>query len=140
MSSLPSPAINWFQLPNAPAEGTYVAMLDEIADGSVQLYRFGSEDKPFRLLLMRSGQGLVAYVNRCAHFGVPLAETMRHLIFTPHQTLSCNVHYARYRWGDGACVSGECAGEGLIPVSLSVSDGKVLIGAWVNSQQDATHN
>ena len=75
---------------------------------------------PFRVLLLRSGTSMRAFVNRCAHFGVPLASRQDLLQFTPHTSLTCNVHYARYRWSDGVCDRGDCEGEGLIPIPVQV--------------------
>ncbi len=83
----------------------------------------------FRLIVARSGDEVFGYVNRCAHFGVPLAERIEQLIFKPHQSLTCNVHYARYAWRDGVCESGECDGEGLLRVPLELSGGIVRIAA-----------
>ena len=82
----------------------------------------------FKVLLLRSGDEVSAYVNRCAHFGVPLAARQDLLIHTPHVSLTCNVHYARYRWGDGVCIAGDCVGEALlkIPVMLD-AQGDVFI-------------
>ena len=86
-------------------------------------------EPPFKAILLRSGEQVFAYVNRCAHFGVPLAEKMEQLIFKPGQSLSCNVHYARYGWRDGSCQDGECDGEGLLPVPLEARDDAVVISA-----------
>jgi len=86
----------------------------------------------FPVLLMRSGAQVKAYVNRCAHFGVPLAARQDLLIYQPHTSVTCNVHYARYRWSDGRCESGECDGEGLLPIPLTIhADGAVHIATDV---------
>ncbi len=74
----------------------------------------------FRYLLLRSGATVRAYVNRCAHFGVPLAARQDLLIFVPHSSITCNVHYARYHWSDGTCASGECEGVGLLAIPVVV--------------------
>lgn len=59
---------------------------------------------------------------------MPLAAKQAQLIYTPHASVTCNVHYARYRWTDGSCESGECEGESLLPVPLSLSgDGQLAI-------------
>ena len=56
------------------------------------------------------------------------AAHQQQLIYTPHKHVSCNVHYARYRWRDGACEAGECEGESLIAVPISVAaDGCIRI-------------
>ncbi|MBK7006104.1 MAG: hypothetical protein IPH37_14040 [Burkholderiales bacterium] len=60
---------------------------------------------------------------------MPLAARQDLLIFKPHTSITCNVHYARYRWADGTCESGECEGEALIAVPLDVgTDGSISIG------------
>lgn len=121
---------HWHELPNAPAVGTAVLALAELDDGQARLVDLPAPNGPpeavFRLILARSGTQVLAYVNRCAHFGVPLAQRQEHLIFTPHERLTCNVHYARYRWKDGSCESGECDGEGLLAVPLVCDDAGLL--------------
>ena len=124
-------AIPWHELPDAPAPGQRLAQRDDLADGQalmLELPPAQAGGEPFRLLLLRSGQQVLAYANRCAHFGVPLAAQQRQLIYTPHAHLTCNVHYARYRWQDGACETGDCHGEPLIPIPLAVAaDGAIRI-------------
>lgn len=126
-----SPLLHWRQLPHAPVPGTALGPIDALPDGVPTLRELdtgGGPNQPFRLLLLRSGAEVRAYVNRCAHFGVPLATRQAQLIYQPHASITCNVHYARYRWTDGSCESGECAGESLVPVPLSVSgDGQLAI-------------
>jgi nitrite reductase/ring-hydroxylating ferredoxin subunit len=115
----------WHALPHAPAPGTLLGQRDALQDGQVLMHQvFAANDStqqhPFRILLLRSGQEVKAFVNRCAHFGVPLAARQEQLIYQPRQSLSCNVHYARYDWTDGHCQSGECDGESLSPLPLVV--------------------
>ncbi len=105
-----------------------MALLHELADGGALFWSCG-EHKPFRLIVLRSGDEVFGYVNRCAHFGVPLAEKIEQLMFKPDRSVSCNVHYARYGWRDGRCQDGECDGEGLLRVPLDVIAGEVRISA-----------
>ncbi|MEW6292410.1 MAG: Rieske 2Fe-2S domain-containing protein [Pseudomonadota bacterium] len=121
--------MNWRQLPGAPAPGTVLARLEAVPDGGALLANLGAEAAPFKIILLRSGRAVFAYVNRCAHFGVPLAEKTEHLGIRPHESIRCCVHYARYRWRDGSCESGECEGAGLLPISLVVRDGLIAIAA-----------
>lgn len=81
----------------------------------------------FRLLVLRSGQQCFGYENRCPHFGVPLAARDDQLIIRPHETVSCNTHYARFRWHDGYCEFGDCAGESLVQLPLSIAGGEVRL-------------
>ncbi len=130
--TMPATPPHWSTLPHAPAPGTRLTMLNDLPDGQATLLALetgGGPQQPFRLLLLRSGTQVTAFVNRCAHFGVPLAARQDLLIFKPHTSITCNVHYARYRWADGTCESGECEGEALIAVPLDVgTDGSISIG------------
>ncbi|MBC7917640.1 MAG: Rieske 2Fe-2S domain-containing protein [Rhodoferax sp.] len=124
---------HWQELPNAPAPGTELGSLQALPDGQATMHALDTaspEDKPFRVLLLRSGQRVRAFVNRCAHFGVPLAERQDLLIFQPHTSITCNVHYARYRWDDGVCIAGDCEGESLLPIPVKVDDaGRICIAS-----------
>ena len=121
----------WHEVPNAPAPGAVLGNLHTVSDGTPAMLTLespGTEDKPFRYLLLRSGDTVHAYVNRCAHFGVPLAARQEQLIFKPHASITCNVHYARYRWSDGVCELGDCVGESLMPIPVVVdAQGQICI-------------
>jgi nitrite reductase/ring-hydroxylating ferredoxin subunit len=123
----------WHTLANAPAPGTLIGHRDGLADGQVLLHQvFAASDSaqqnPYPILLLRSGQQVLAYANRCAHFGVPLAARQDLMQFVPHVSLTCNVHYARYRWSDGVCDRGDCEGESLVPIPLDVdAEGAIRI-------------
>jgi nitrite reductase/ring-hydroxylating ferredoxin subunit len=128
-------SLRWFELPDAPTPGTFICRHDSLLDGVPQIVRLRTnqdadarEERTFGLVLLRSSDAISAYVNRCAHFGIPLARAQHQLIFEPHRSISCNVHYAAYRWSDGRCLSGECDGESLISVPLDIgSDGDIRI-------------
>jgi len=123
----------WHSLAHAPALGTALGAVSDLPDGQATLLALdtgGSVAQPFRLLLLRDGPQVRAFVNRCPHFGVPLAAKQTLLISRPGHSITCNVHYARFRWSDGVCDSGECLGEGLIPVPVDISaNGQITIGS-----------
>ena len=132
-TSMPPPP-EWHTLPDAPAPGTVLLHRDAVQDGQVLMHSVAADPakpqaKAFQLLLLRSGDQITAFANRCAHFGVPLAARQEHMIFEPHTSLTCNVHYARFRWSDGVCERGDCEGDALTPVPLHIdADGQVRIG------------
>lgn len=120
-----APPHHWSEIPHAPLAGTAVAHRDDLMDGEPRLLELdtgGGPTMPFRLILMRDGEQVTAFVNRCPHFGVPLAAKQAHLIFNPKVSLTCNVHYTRFRWSDGVCEAGECVGDRLLAVPLTVAD------------------
>lgn len=110
-----------------PAPGTVLCTLDDIADGSGRVFALGPTESPFRLIVLRSGNQVIAWHNRCPHFGQPLALKDEWLILKAHTSLSCNVHYARFRWADGVCESGDCEGESLTAVAVEIRDGNILL-------------
>lgn len=132
-SSMPSTAPyaeprHWHEVAHAPSAGTVLGQRDALQDGSATMLTWpvpeGDSAAPpvFRYLLLRSGSDVKAYVNRCAHFGVPLAARQELLKFQPHVRLTCNVHYAHYRWSDGLCTAGDCEGESLLAIPLTLDD------------------
>lgn len=123
----PPPPLCWKDIAGAPADGTVLARLDEIADGSACLLSLGQPEQPFQIIVLRSGARALAYVNRCMHFGVPLASRVEHLGIQPHQSIRCSVHYARYRWHDGLCEWGDCEGESLLAIPVAVVAGQVVV-------------
>ena len=134
-SDTPSETPVWHTLPHAPAPGTLLGRRDALEDGGVLLHQVfapadTAQQNPFRILLLRSGAEVKAYANRCAHFGVPLAAKQEHMQFVPHISLTCNVHYARFRWSDGLCDRGDCEGDSLVAIPLEVdADGAIRIAA-----------
>lgn len=117
-----------------PPAGTPLCHIDDIPDGGGRVLAIGDGDTPFRLILLRSGDQVIAWHNCCPHFGQPLALKDEWLILKPHTTLSCNVHYARFRWQDGFCESGDCEGESLTPLPVDVRDGQVIFGTAISQQ------
>ena len=129
----PSTTPLWNTLAHAPTPGTALGAVSDLPDGQATLMALdtgGGIAQPFRLLMLRNGLQVRAFVNRCPHFGVPLAAKQTLLISRPGHSITCNVHYARFRWSDGVCDSGECVGEGLIPVPVDISaNGQITIGS-----------
>ena len=126
---------HWTTLPGAPAPGALVGLLSDFADDRATMAQLDTgsgtgSTVPFKLLVLREGNSVRAFVNRCAHFGVPLAAQPSQLIQVPLRSITCNVHYARYAWSDGRCESVECAGESLIPIPVQVdANGMVCVAA-----------
>lgn len=128
----PAPPLHWTDLPGAPAVGTWVGNLPSFADCQATMVNLPGAPAGapgFKLLVLRQGERVHAFANRCAHFGVPLAAKVEQLISTPLKSLTCNVHYARYAWATGACEAGECDGEALIDVPIDHDNGVLRIGA-----------
>jgi len=112
---------------NAIPAGTVLIGADELAtlgDGQCCIARL---DEQRSVLVLRSGERLQVYLNRCPHFGVELARQPEHLYLEAHQWIRCSVHYAKFRWHDGYCISGDCEGDSLTPVAADIKDGQLVV-------------
>lgn len=127
MAEQPDPSKPWKALAGAPANGSVLARLADVPDGGALLVDLLQGEHTFSAVLLRSGDKVFAYVNRCSHFGVPLASKVQYLYAQPHQSIRCNVHAAEYRWQDGHCLSGECAGNALWAIPVQVAGELVLV-------------
>jgi len=112
-----------------PAAGTPICRIDELPESGGRIFSIGPENDAYGVILLRHGNDVVAWHNRCPHFGQPLARSDEHLIVKPPHSLICNVHYARFRWQDGYCETGDCEGESLTAVTIEVVDGVIRFGA-----------
>lgn len=84
----------------------------------------GARGWPRSALLVRDSDGeLRAYLNECKHLPVPLDSGSGAFVSKDGLYLLCNTHGALYRFDDGYCVSGPCAGSSLTRLSLKVDDG-----------------
>jgi nitrite reductase/ring-hydroxylating ferredoxin subunit len=107
--------------------GLEVCALSDVPEGGGSMRQLAVGPERVPLLVLRSGAQCYGYINRCPHFGMPLAVQDAHLIVQPHQWVKCNVHYARFRWQDGFCEAGDCAGESLERVDLCIVNGRVVV-------------
>jgi nitrite reductase/ring-hydroxylating ferredoxin subunit len=103
------------------------ALADLAATGCFEFARDAdSRDTGF---VLRQGDAIRAYVNACAHLGVPLNLTGNNFFDSERNFLVCSMHGARFRPLDGFCVSGPCAGESLRPLGVAVDGDAVWLVA-----------
>ncbi len=114
-------------LRSEPFANIDVCASDEIADGGARIFKLPVGQQEICVLVLRSGADYFSYLNRCPHFGVPLAAADAQLIFQSNHWIKCNVHYAKFRWRDGFCESGDCAGESLEILPLDIKNGTIRI-------------
>ena len=118
---------DWQTLYQAPAPGSLVCAAADVPEGGGREGCFGEGKEPFRLLLLRRGAELWAYHNSCPHFSLPLNFQPQHFIVMDSELVMCAHHTAFFKFDDGLCVDGPCAGARLAAVPLRVEDGRVYI-------------
>ncbi len=98
--------------------------LDDIPDGGTRGY---PDTDPATIVLVRSGDEVRAFENRCPHTGAPMEWRRHQFLSFDDYHLACGIHGALFRPDDGFCVAGPCSGASLMPVTVRVVDGCVLL-------------
>lgn len=97
----------------------------DVPDGGARVVDGGEGREP--IVVVRRGERVWAYVNRCPHFSVPLDFEPGEISCYRAQVLMCAHHSALFRFEDGRCIEGPCAGAGLEAVHIEVSEGYVAL-------------
>ena len=118
----------WRSWPHAPPPGTVLCEVADIPDAGAKEFELGEGYDRFHLVLLRSGEKVRAYRNRCAHVHIPLNYDPDVFYVMDGDLLMCAHHGATFRISDGQCVDGPCEGGRLQPVPVSVKSGAVVIG------------
>ena len=109
-----------------------VCRLSELEAHGARAFTIGSGDWPLRGFVVRAGDAVRGYVNRCPHAGHPLNLLPERFLTPDGALIVCCSHGALFEKASGYCVAGPCAGRSLTPVTLEVSSGLVLLGAEVD--------
>jgi nitrite reductase/ring-hydroxylating ferredoxin subunit len=104
--------------------GMRLCRLVDVPDGGARVVNAGHADKP--VVVVRRGECVWAYVNRCPHFSVPLDFEPGEISCYRAQVLMCAHHSALFRFEDGHCIEGPCAGAALDPLKVEVDS-----GSWI---------
>ena len=123
----PSIDSEWHTFDCAPAAGTALCALAELPDGRAREFSFGEGRDRFRMIVLRSGEQVWGYVNRCPHFSLPLNVEPDRFVLFEHSHIYCAVHTAMFRFTDGHCEEGPCVGAALTPVPVELHGAHVRI-------------
>lgn len=89
-----------------------------------QVKRDGSTQSAF---LIREKSVAKAYLNVCAHVGLPLDKRKSDFWHVDGVHIACKHHGALYEPASGLCVRGPCQGFSLIPLPVFEADGWVRL-------------
>jgi len=103
-----------------------VCRLSEL-EGGARGFTLGSGDWPLRGFVVRVGDTVRGYLNRCPHAGHPLDLLPQRFLTADGALILCSSHGALFEKASGYCVAGPCAGQALTPIALQVSSGFVLL-------------
>ena len=111
--------------PAQPPPGTRLCDLAEIADPGAKGFRFRLEELLFAGFVVRRGDDVRGYIDRCPHAGTPLALMGDRFLTREGGLILCSSHGALFRIDDGLCVAGPCAGRTLWTWAVEVVGGEV---------------
>ena len=114
-------------MPGAPATGTALCRVDDIAEGTARVFSFGGGRELFEMFVLRRPEGLFAYVNDCPHARSPLDWRPGEFLTRDKTLLLCTMHGARFSIEDGVCVMGPCVGDSLTKVPIEAHEGAIFI-------------
>lgn len=96
-------------------------------------FRLGGGDWPLRGFIVRAGDAVRAYINRCPHQSLSLNLVPDRFLSADGSVIVCNMHGAIFEKGSGLCVVGPCAGRKLVSVAVEVVAGLVMLGEGVDA-------
>lgn len=114
--------------PARPAPGAALCRLEDIADPGAKSLYFQAWPAMFNGFVVRRGDQVFGYIDRCPHAARPLAPIEDRYLTREQDLILCSAHGALFRIEDGLCIAGPCAGDRLIPWPVMVEDGVVRAG------------
>lgn len=105
-----------------------LCLLEEVPDGGARV--IDAVRTGVSIVVLRRGEHAWAYVNRCPHFSVPLDFEPGTISCYRAQVLMCAHHSALFRFEDGYCIEGPCAGATLDALTVGVDE-----SGWVMLRQ-----
>jgi naringenin degradation protein FdeD len=109
------------------AHRTVVCRFDELLDPECRGLTLYLNEQLHDVFIVRKGQQVYAYLNSCPHTGGPLDWVPDQFLSLDRNYIQCATHNALFRFSDGYCVSGPCAGDQLTSVPVAIDDGEVVI-------------
>ncbi len=96
-------------------------------------FTLGCGEWPLRIFVVKAGDAVHGYVNRCPHAGHPLDLLPQRFLSADGALILCASHGALFEKATGYCVAGPCAGRSLTPVPLQVRYGLVMLAEEVDA-------
>jgi nitrite reductase/ring-hydroxylating ferredoxin subunit len=105
--------------------GDELALLKDLPDGATRGLILGEGEWPLRAFLVRVGEDVHAYVNRCPHAGRQLNFLPDRFLTPDGALIQCLAHGAQFEKATGECVAGPCVGEHLTRIPVVIEEGVV---------------
>jgi nitrite reductase/ring-hydroxylating ferredoxin subunit len=110
----------WKTPPNVP-----LCTLDSLPDPGARNFVLQIGEAFFHGFVVRRGETVSGYVDRCPHMGFPLAQELDRYLTRDGDYILCSWHGALFEPDKGKCVGGPCSGQSLREWPVVVTDGVV---------------
>jgi nitrite reductase/ring-hydroxylating ferredoxin subunit len=107
--------------------GTVLARFADLPDGATRGFDLTDDEWPLRGFLVRVGDAVHAYVNRCPHAGRQLNFLPDRFLTPDGEMIRCVAHGALFERATGLCIAGPCVDEALRRIAVTVVDGEVRL-------------
>lgn len=112
--------------PARPPAGVVLCALAEIPEPGARGFTFRAGEALFAGFVVRRGEGVAGFEDRCPHAGMPLALIPHRYLTREGDLILCVSHGALFRPADGVCIGGPCAGRALTPWPVRVEAGELV--------------
>jgi len=96
-----------------------------IADGGARSFVVQMKAGRFHGFVVRRGDRVHGYVDRCPHAGLPLAQKLDQYLTADARFIACSWHGALFEPASGLCVGGPCTGQRLMTWPVALVDGEI---------------
>ena len=110
----------------ATPAGVGLGPLDSIPDGGARNFVLEMRAGRFHGFVVRRGEAVFGYVDRCPHMGLPLAQALDDYVSADGSLIECDWHGALFEIASGKCVGGPCVGASLTRWPVAVEQGFIL--------------
>ncbi len=112
----------------ATPDGVRLARMDDVEDNKARGFVLQMRAGRFHGFVVRRGNRVHGYVDRCPHMGLPLAQKLDDYLVPGGAHIACSWHAALFRVEDGQCVGGPCNGQRLTSWPVHVDAGMIVTG------------
>jgi nitrite reductase/ring-hydroxylating ferredoxin subunit len=115
--------------------GTVLASLAELPDGATRGFDLTDDEWPLRGFLVRVGDAVHAYVNRCPHAGRQLNFQPDRFLSPDGELIQCVAHGALFEKETGLCIAGPCVDDSLRRLPVVLAEGEVRLAEDVDTDR-----
>jgi nitrite reductase/ring-hydroxylating ferredoxin subunit len=109
--------------------------LTELEETGSRGFSVGEGDWPLRGFVVKTSNGISAYVNYCPHAGHPLNLRPNRFLTPDRNLILCSSHGALFARDNGLCIAGPCAGQSLTRIDVEIVAGFVMLGPDVDVER-----